>query len=62
MRLTLFSLIVLLPLAARAEDSEVPERVARALAGELGWDDARTAEEAETFRATAQAEGIRPAG
>jgi glycerol-3-phosphate dehydrogenase len=42
-------------------DSEVPERVARALAGELGWDEARTAEEAERFRTNAQAEGILPA-
>ena len=41
--------------------SEVPERVARALAGELGWDDARTAEEAERFRTNAEAEGILPA-
>jgi hypothetical protein len=39
----------------------VPERVARALAGELGWDEARTAEEAERFRTNAQAEGILPA-
>ena len=40
--------------------SEVPERVARALAAELGWDDARTAEEAERFRTNAAAEGILP--
>jgi glycerol-3-phosphate dehydrogenase len=40
--------------------SEVPERVARALAGELGWDDARSAEEAERFRVNAEAEGILP--
>jgi glycerol-3-phosphate dehydrogenase len=38
--------------------SEVPERVAGALAGELGWDEGRAAQEAETFRANAQAEGI----
>jgi glycerol-3-phosphate dehydrogenase len=45
-----------------APDSEVPARVARALAGELGWDDARTKQEAETFRVNAEAEGILPAG
>ena len=51
-------------LAARelcAPGAEVPERVARALAAELGWDDARVAEEAERFRAAAAAEGILPA-
>jgi glycerol-3-phosphate dehydrogenase len=40
----------------------VPERVAGALAGELGWDEARTAQEAERFRAVARAEGIVPTG
>jgi hypothetical protein len=44
-----------------APGSEVPERVARALAAELGWDDARSAEEAEQFRTNAAAEGILPA-
>jgi hypothetical protein len=38
----------------------VPERVTRALAGELGWDDARSAEETERFRVNAEAEGILP--
>ena len=38
------------------------EEIARwgVLAGELGWDEARTAEEAQTFRANADAEGILP--
>ena len=50
-------------LAARevsAPDSEVPERVAAALAPELGWDEPRAAEEADTFRGNAEAEGIFP--
>ncbi len=42
--------------------SEVPERVAGALAGELEWDAARTAAEAELFRGNARAEGILPGG
>jgi glycerol-3-phosphate dehydrogenase len=37
---------------------QAPERVARALGAELGWDDARCAAEAERFRADAQAEGL----
>jgi glycerol-3-phosphate dehydrogenase len=41
---------------------DVPERVAGALAGELGWARERTAEEAGRFRSTAQAEGILPVG
>jgi glycerol-3-phosphate dehydrogenase len=48
-------------LAARdlcGQDAAPVERVARALAGELGWDEARVAVEAERFRATAEAEGI----
>ncbi len=44
-----------------ASGAQAPSRVARALAGELGWDEARTAEEARRFAATAQAEGILPA-
>jgi glycerol-3-phosphate dehydrogenase len=43
-----------------APDGDVPARVARAIAPELGWDDARVAEEAERFRETARAEGILP--
>ena len=38
--------------------SEAPERVARALGTELGWDDGRVAAEAGAFRAEAEAEGI----
>ena len=38
--------------------SEVPLRVARALAPELGWDDQRIRREADAFRAEAAAEGI----
>ncbi|HEX8102182.1 MAG TPA: glycerol-3-phosphate dehydrogenase/oxidase [Solirubrobacteraceae bacterium] len=48
-------------LAARelcAEGSEAPERVARALGAELGWDAARADREAAAFRAEATAEGI----
>jgi glycerol-3-phosphate dehydrogenase len=51
-------------LAARevcAPDSEVPARVAGALAAELGEGDAWAAEEAERFRRNAEAEGILPA-
>ena len=40
--------------------SDVPERVAGALAGELGWDRDRSSAEAERFRVTADAEGILP--
>jgi glycerol-3-phosphate dehydrogenase len=36
------------------------DRVAAAVASELGWDAARTAQEAEAFRAEAAAEGIAP--
>jgi hypothetical protein len=35
--------------------------VARALAPELGWDEARVAEEQRRFQTTAEAEGILPA-
>ncbi|MGI8512316.1 MAG: FAD-dependent oxidoreductase [Solirubrobacteraceae bacterium] len=51
-------------LAARdlcAPGSPAPEQVARAIAPELGWDEARVAEEAVRFRDTAEAEGILPA-
>ena len=39
-------------------DAAAPERVARALAPELGWDDGRVGAEVERFRADAAAEGI----
>jgi glycerol-3-phosphate dehydrogenase len=46
-------------LAARqATGGEVPERVARAMAGELGWDEARMVDEAGRFLDEAQAEGL----
>jgi glycerol-3-phosphate dehydrogenase len=41
-----------------APGEQAPERVARALGAELGWDDARCAREAERFRADAVAEGL----
>jgi len=41
-----------------APGEAAPERVARALGAELGWDDARCAEEAQRFRADAAAEGL----
>jgi glycerol-3-phosphate dehydrogenase len=41
-----------------APSADGPERVAAAMAGELGWDAARVAEEAAAFRAEAAAEGI----
>jgi glycerol-3-phosphate dehydrogenase len=41
-----------------ADDSEVPSRVARAIAPELDWDAARTAQEVARFREEARAEGI----
>ena len=48
-------------LAARAlTDDGTLERVAAALASELGWDEARSAAEVEAFRAEAAAEGIAP--
>jgi glycerol-3-phosphate dehydrogenase len=43
-------------------DRGVAERVAGALGGELGWDGARQAREAERFREEAAAEGILVAG
>jgi glycerol-3-phosphate dehydrogenase len=43
-----------------APDSEVPERVARALAPELGWDEPRVQREVQRFREEAAAEGIAP--
>jgi glycerol-3-phosphate dehydrogenase len=48
-------------LAARelsAPGGEIPRRVARAMAPELGWDDARVALEVDRFREEAEAEGI----
>jgi glycerol-3-phosphate dehydrogenase len=41
-----------------APQSQVPARVARAMAGELGWDERQVADEVERFRSEAQAEGI----
>jgi glycerol-3-phosphate dehydrogenase len=41
-----------------APGEQAPERVARALGAELGWDDARCAAEAERFRSDAAAEGL----
>jgi glycerol-3-phosphate dehydrogenase len=41
--------------------SQGAERAARAMAGELGWDDARVAGEIEGWRDVAQAEGLVPA-
>ncbi|MFN8173725.1 MAG: glycerol-3-phosphate dehydrogenase/oxidase [Solirubrobacteraceae bacterium] len=43
-------------------DSRVPERVADALAAELGWDEGRRARAVSDFRREAAAEGIVPAG
>jgi glycerol-3-phosphate dehydrogenase len=45
-------------LDARALEREVLERAARVLAGELGWDDSRTAAELERYRETAAREGL----
>jgi glycerol-3-phosphate dehydrogenase len=45
--------------AARAvTDAQTAERVARAMAPELGWDDARVSDELEAWRDEASAEGI----
>jgi glycerol-3-phosphate dehydrogenase len=41
-----------------APGEQAPERVARALGAELGWDEARCVAEAERFRADAVAEGL----
>jgi glycerol-3-phosphate dehydrogenase len=41
-----------------APGEQAPERVARALGAELGWDEARCAAEADRFRADAVAEGL----
>jgi glycerol-3-phosphate dehydrogenase len=41
-----------------APGEQAPERVARALGAELGWDEARTAVEAERFRSDAAEEGL----
>ena len=39
-------------------DSQAPLRVARAIAGELGWDESRVRQEVESFREEAELEGI----
>jgi len=44
------------------DDSEIPSRVAAAMAPERGWDAARITQEAEAFRAEATAEGLVGAG
>jgi len=49
-------------LAARALDDETLLRSARALGGELGWDDARAGAEVERFQDTAAREGLVPVG
>jgi glycerol-3-phosphate dehydrogenase len=41
-------------------DTEALDRVAAAAGGELGWDPGKRAEEVESFRAEAAAEGIAP--
>ena len=41
-----------------APGEQAPERVARALGAELGWDDARCTREAGRFRSEAAAEGL----
>jgi glycerol-3-phosphate dehydrogenase len=41
-----------------APDADGPDRVAAAMAGELGWDARRAAEEVARFRSEAAAEGI----
>jgi glycerol-3-phosphate dehydrogenase len=41
-----------------APGEQAPERVAAAIAEELGWDDARQRSEAAEFRAEARAEGV----
>jgi glycerol-3-phosphate dehydrogenase len=49
-------------LDARAlSDGDGPERAARAMAGELGWDDPRVRAEVEGWREVARAEGLVPA-
>jgi glycerol-3-phosphate dehydrogenase len=45
-----------------ADGAEGPELVARALAPELGWDEARVQAETERWRETARAEGLVPGG
>ena len=47
-------------LAARALDDETLQRAARALGGELGWDNARAGAEVERFHETAVREGLVP--
>jgi len=43
-----------------AEAADGPERVARAMAGELGWDEARVRAELDDWREMARAEGLVP--
>jgi len=43
-----------------APDAEGPRAVARAMAGQLGWDDARVERELEDWREVARAEGLVP--
>ncbi len=45
-------------LDARGLEGDALERAARALGGELGWDDARVVAELERYRATAAREGL----
>ena len=47
--------------ALAAPGSPGAERAARAMAPELGWDDARLSDELESWREVAQAEGLVPA-
>jgi glycerol-3-phosphate dehydrogenase len=42
------------------DGSDGPERVSRAMARELGWDDSRVAAEVDDWRRVAQAEGLVP--
>jgi glycerol-3-phosphate dehydrogenase len=60
MRRTRLGLLDARTLCAEAADG--PERVARAMAGELGWDEARVAAELDDWRAVARAEGLVPGG
>jgi glycerol-3-phosphate dehydrogenase len=56
MRRTRLALTAARRLCAAGEDA--PERVARVLGAELGWDEARCAAEADRFRSEAAAEGL----
>jgi glycerol-3-phosphate dehydrogenase len=48
--------------ALLAADAEGPELAARAMGGELGWDDERARAEADGWRDVARAEGLVPEG